>query len=298
MSKVTIAGDVNGTGVFTIASPNGNTNRTLTLPDVTATVITDSAGILNIGAGQVYKDASGNVGIGTSSPSAALTLGSGKDLTYLANSFASWTTKNYQGTYYFNNGSDRVAIDSSGNLMVGTQNNDPTFNRVSGFVINPTGSFSQRSNASSDMGRNVTSGVHVSFYTDNGSARVTAGNINSNGSTTSFATSSDYRMKTDVEAMSDSLNKVMQLNPVTYNWKSGFGGTKAASQGFIAHELQAVVPECVTGEKDAVDAEGKPQYQGIDTSFLVATLAAAIQELKAIVDAQGAEIASLKGASA
>jgi hypothetical protein len=71
MSKVTIAGDVNGTGVFTIASPNGNTNRTLTLPDVTATVITDSAGILNIGAGQIYKDAIGNVGIGTSAPSAA-----------------------------------------------------------------------------------------------------------------------------------------------------------------------------------------------------------------------------------
>ena len=55
-------------------------------------------------------------------------------------------------------------------------------------------------------------------------------------------------------------------------------------QGFIAHELQAVVPECVTGEKDAVDADGKPVYQGIDTSFLVATLTAAIQELKAEVD--------------
>jgi len=77
------------------------------------------------------------------------------------------------------------------------------------------------------------------------------------------------------------------------------------SQGFIAHELQAVVPECVTGEKDAVetytDEDGneatRPAYQGIDTSFLVATLTAAIQELKAIVDAQGAEIAALKGAA-
>jgi hypothetical protein len=67
-------------------------------------------------------------------------------------------------------------------------------------------------------------------------------------------------------------------------------------EGFIAHELQEVVPGCVIGEKDAVDEDGSIKPQGIDTSFLVATLTAAIQELKAIVDAQGAEIAALKGA--
>jgi hypothetical protein len=94
--------------------------------------------------------------------------------------------------------------------------------------------------------------------------------------------------------MTGALDKVSLLKPCTYKWNAdGSDG-----QGFIAHELAEVEPGCVTGEKDAVDAEGKPKYQGIDTSFLVATLAAAIQELKAIVDAQGAEIASLKGASA
>ena len=56
-------------------------------------------------------------------------------------------------------------------------------------------------------------------------------------------------------------------------------------EGFIAHELAEVCPQAVTGEKDAVDVEGKPIYQGIDTSFLVATLTAAIQELKAEFDA-------------
>jgi hypothetical protein len=56
-------------------------------------------------------------------------------------------------------------------------------------------------------------------------------------------------------------------------------------QGFIAHELQAVVPECVSGEKDAVKADGKPNYQSVDHSKLVATLTAAIQELKAEFDA-------------
>ena len=79
--------------------------------------------------------------------------------------------------------------------------------------------------------------------------------------------------------MVGALDKIAQLNPVTYTWKSdGSDG-----QGFIAHELQAVVPDCVTGEKDAVDADGKPQHQGIDTSFLVATLVKAVQEQQTII---------------
>ena len=91
--------------------------------------------------------------------------------------------------------------------------------------------------------------------------------------------------------MTGALAKVSALKPVTYSWKVD----GSAGEGFIAHELQAVVPDCVTGEKDAVDEEGNPVYQGIDTSFLVATLTAAIQELKAELDATKAEVASLKG---
>ena len=91
--------------------------------------------------------------------------------------------------------------------------------------------------------------------------------------------------------MQGALDVVQQLNPVTYTWKAD----NSPGQGFIAHELQAVVPDCVTGEKDAVDAEGNPVYQGIDTSFLVATLTKAIQELKAELDATKAEVAALKG---
>jgi hypothetical protein len=90
--------------------------------------------------------------------------------------------------------------------------------------------------------------------------------------------------------MTGALATVAALKPVSYKWKA----TGEATQGFIAHELQAVVPECVTGEKDGVDAEGNPQYQGIDTSFLSATLTAALQELHTIVKAQAVEIADLK----
>jgi hypothetical protein len=90
--------------------------------------------------------------------------------------------------------------------------------------------------------------------------------------------------------MTGALARVASLKPCTYTWKS----TGQASQGFIAHELQAVVPECVSGEKDAVDADGKPIHQGVDTSFLVATLTAAIQEQQALITSLTARIAALE----
>ena len=90
--------------------------------------------------------------------------------------------------------------------------------------------------------------------------------------------------------MTGALAKVSALKPVTYKWKSdGSDG-----QGFIAHELAEVVPDAVTGEKDAVDADGKPQYQGIDVSFLVATLTAAIQEQQAIITDLKARVEALE----
>jgi hypothetical protein len=77
------------------------------------------------------------------------------------------------------------------------------------------------------------------------------------------------------------LAKVALLKPCTYKWNAdGSDG-----EGFIAHELQAVIPSAVSGEKDAVNEDGSIKPQGIDTSFLVATLTAAIQELKAEFDA-------------
>lgn len=110
------------------------------------------------------------------------------------------------------------------------------------------------------------------FRNDNG----TVGGITTNGTATAYNTSSDYRLKENVQPMTNALQKIVALNPCTFTWKTD----GSAGQGFIAHELQAVVPDCVTGEKDAVDKDGKPIYQGVDTSFLVATLVAAIKELK------------------
>jgi len=114
-----------------------------------------------------------------------------------------------------------------------------------------------------------------------GNANGTVGSIATSGSATAYNTSSDYRLKNTILPMTGALAKVAALKPVTYKWNID----NSDGEGFIAHELAEVVPQCVTGEKDAVDEDGKPKYQGIDTSFLVATLVSAIQELKAEVDA-------------
>ena len=113
------------------------------------------------------------------------------------------------------------------------------------------------------------------------SAGDVAGSITHSGTTTvAYNTSSDYRLKENIAPMTGALATVSQLKPVTYKWKAD----GSDSQGFIAHELQAVVPDCVTGEKEAVDENGNPKYQGVDTSFLVATLTKAIQEQQLLIE--------------
>ena len=117
----------------------------------------------------------------------------------------------------------------------------------------------------------------IGFVNPNGSV----GGIATSGTSTSYVTSSDYRLKTNIAPMAGALEKVAALKPVTYTWKSD-GST---GQGFIAHELQDVVPEAVTGNKDDIGSNGKPIYQGIDPSKIIGLLTAAIQELKAEIDA-------------
>jgi hypothetical protein len=111
----------------------------------------------------------------------------------------------------------------------------------------------------------------IKFYNSNG----LVGNIVTSGSATSYATSSDYRLKENITAVSDGITRLQQLKPSRFNFIADPGHTV---DGFIAHEAQAVVPECVTGTKDEVDDDGNPVYQGIDQSKLVPLLTAALQE--------------------
>lgn len=170
-------------------------------------------------------------------------------------------------------GTERMRLDSSGQLLV----------NLAASVVTK-GSFQvayTSANSNAIVCKNTDTNYGAATIQFQNSVGGSAGYIiMTSASAVSYVTTSDYRLKENVQPMVGALAKVSQLKPVTYDWKSG-----GSSQGFIAHELQAIVPECVVGEKDAVDKNGKPNYQGIDTSFLVATLTAAIQELKAEVDA-------------
>jgi hypothetical protein len=180
-------------------------------------------------------------------------------------------------------GNPRGIFDSSGNLLVGTTSATGSGKTViNASSTNPA--MSLRTPQSSGT-------VAVQIFFDGDDTDCGSIDVNTTANTTAYTTSSDYRLKQDVAPMTGALAKVAALNPVTWNWKHA---PEIAGQGFIAHELQSVVPDAVTGEKDAVDAEGKPQYQGIDTSFLVATLTAAIQEQQAIITALTARVAQLE----
>jgi hypothetical protein len=117
------------------------------------------------------------------------------------------------------------------------------------------------------------------------------GGMSNTGSTTAFNTSSDYRLKENVVPLTKAINRLTQLQVHRFNFISEPDRTV---DGFIAHEAQAVVPECVTGEKDAVDDEGNPIYQGIDQSKLVPLLTAALQEALAEIESLKARVTTLE----
>ena len=188
-------------------------------------------------------------------------------------------------TIGFSEGGAEAMRISSGNLMVGTTSSSGLITGVQASTSAYAGYFTSNYTASGNAnlmfwGRSGGAVAAAVRYKD---ATTTMEFYSPTGHTVAYTTSSDYRIKKNVQTMTGALAKVSQLRPVTYTWKEGFG--VGESEGFIAHELAEVVPDCVVGEKDAVDADGNPQYQGIDTSFLVATLTAAIQELKAEFDA-------------
>jgi len=111
---------------------------------------------------------------------------------------------------------------------------------------------------------------------------IAAGSIvKGTGNSVSYNTSSDYRLKTNIEPLTDAVARLLQIPVRRFNWLTDPAASKV--DGFLAHEAQSVVPESVTGTKDEVDSDGKPIHQGIDQSKLVPLLVAAVQELAARV---------------
>ena len=307
------AGTVSAPAITT----SGDTNTGIFFPAA------DTIAFAEGGAEAMRIDSSGNVGIGTSSPRGRLDLGTVSSTT-LSNNLANaqLILEAPAGTGNFCNNivwsettgsavavasistvdegassatgmvfatgnntaiAERMRIDSSGILLLGrttASGNDNT----AGCNIEPSGLFVAQRNAGATLilNRFGSDGTLAEFRRQG----TTRGSISITTTATAYNTSSDYRLKEDWQPILGAITRLNQLKPVNFAWK--VDGSRV--DGFLAHEAQDVVPEAVTGTKDAVDAEGKPEYQGIDQSKLVPLLTAALQEAVAEINSLKARL--------
>lgn len=162
------------------------------------------------------------------------------------------------------NGVARLIADNSGNVLIGV-----AAPYTSGAYLHVPVAGSSRGAWASSSGSS-SSRKHMRFENPNGEV----GSISTSGTATAFTTSSDYRLKENIVPLTDAADRVKQLQVHRFNF---LADPDTVVDGFLAHEAQAIVPECVTGTKDEVDENGNPVYQGIDQSKLVPLLTAALQ---------------------
>ena len=176
---------------------------------------------------------------------------------------------------------ERMRIDSSGRILIAK---NTTSTSTDGLEIRTTGS---------DAGRINHASPSELFYFYDSSDGGQVGYIAHNGSNVTYSTSSDYRLKENIVTDWDATTRLKQLKPTRFSWKKE-SKTQADTDGFLAHEVSSIVPQAIKGEKDAVDADGNPEYQGIDHSTLVPLLTKALQESIARADALEARIKKLE----
>ena len=319
-------GTVSNTAITgNIISSQISPSVTLTTPIISGNLNLDSAGTTGIrvpsantiafyGAGteDMRIDSSGNVGIGTASPTSPLQVNTaGVDTTVQINStdanggygavlalnntgtggrrYGLFSTSNADGDvgggrlkfYDLTAGATRMLITTQGYLCLGGASNT-TYNET------------LRINTANQQGIHIndttsSSSINYQYFTK-GSGPTNIGAIYYNGSVMAYQTTSDYRLKENVAPITNALNKISLLKPVTYTWKDN----QQSGEGFLAHELQEHFPDAVSGTKDDVDENGKPKYQGMDSSVLIATMVKAIQEQQAIISDLKARIEVLE----
>ena len=250
------------------------------------------------GSDRMVIDSSGNVGIGTSSPSKLLQIkqtaaGSGlsqTDIRATRDEYgADFSGYIEQGVSHgaiistVDNGTatEAMRIKSGSGVWFGYSGTVSPANATSGNYATIDNTFpfqATNNNICAIFNRNSSTGVMIEFKY-NGSVK---GYISTNGSSVTYNTTSDYRLKENVADITGATERLKQLNPVRFNF---IADADTTVDGFLAHEVQDVVPEAITGTKDAVDADGNPVYQGIDQSKLVPLLVATIQELEARIAA-------------
>ncbi len=286
---------------------------------------TDSKFILYNRTDEAYRlvvDGSGNVGIGATTPSTPLhvnNLSSSAGINTVA-TFATPQNSNTTsggaillGGFYGDGNGSRISatgnpqlsgahdlwlqtrtttgtltnglfIDNTGNVGINVTNPSAGASATSGVAFRP-GSHDVWFNHANG----VSSGTVYTYFTYNSGA---IGSISQNGTTAvAYNTTSDYRLKENVTIITDGIVRLQQLKPCKFNFITEPDRTV---DGFIAHEVEQVIPEAITGKKDAEDADGNPIYQGIDQSKLVPLLTAALQETIGRIETLEAEVAALK----
>jgi len=333
---INASGTVNEVPAGSAAAPSiystGDTNTGIFFPAADTIAFTEG------GAEAMRIDSSGQVGIGTSSPAGQLDVSqstAGVARHYLRNTSSSVsaytildlvnntgsnigeffctssTNTSAFGTnatvlqaatsnplIFGTNGTERMRIDSSGNLLVGKTS---LLNTVAGSLITSgTAQFATDSASPADgpslqlvnINASVVNGYRFASFRINAAATEIGTITKASATTVAYNTSSDYRLKENVQPMQNALAVISALKPSTYDWI----GHSESGEGFIAHELQEIIPIAVTGVKDAVDEDGSIKPQGVDYSKIVVHLVAAIQEQQAMIQALQVDIAALKEA--
>jgi len=251
-----------------------------------ATVASD--GDITASADLTVTGAFTSKGIDDNADHNAITIDSNEDITILKQGYAttslnfSNTNQGVKGAIKYDHASgrmhfdvhsaERMRIDADGKLLINTTS---TLGSGQG-VLHLKGA---TNNTVSVMQVNNNGEKGVDFRNASGTQ---VGHITINASATAFSTSSDYRLKENVDYTFDATTRLKQLKPARFNFIADADKTV---DGFIAHEVSSIVPEAITGKKDAVDADGNPEYQGIDQSKLVPLLVKTIQELEARIKA-------------
>ena len=297
----------------------GNVAMSGTLGVTGATTLSDD---LVVDTDTLFVDASANkVGVGTASPqqlidasaasadarirvhsntnstpSAGIELMRGTNTTFGADAYTDFRIENVNGGHLaFSTGTsgataERVRILAGGRVHIGDATSSDAFSSLSSsgnILVAGIGSgFGDNAHVYNVGGF---TGPYDLIVFRNGNGVV--GTITINGSSTSYQTSSDYRLKENVVDISDGITRVKQLSPKRFNF---IADADTTVDGFLAHEAQAVVPEAVSGTHNEVDDDGNAVMQGIDQAKLVPLLTAALQEAIAKIETLETKVAALE----
>ena len=311
-----------GTASISISNEDGSTNSFSQLVFDTAASGQSIARIVAIRTGNGSNDmafvvegsntkreamrinSSGNLGVGTTSPAHELHVADAstpeivvEDTTNNVKAYLGASDTNGRvGTLsndhlqFRTNDTERMRLDTSGQFLVGTTALPTDDNTALGFGVSSAQELRVGvNNGKAAMFKRASSaGTVVEFRKDGavtGSISVTTSN------TTSYNTSSDYRLKENVVDLDGAIARVKQLAPKRFNF---IADDSTTVDGFLAHEAATVVPEAVTGTHNQVDDDDNPVYQGIDQSKLVPLLTAALQEAIAKIETLETKVAALE----